>query len=639
MKLLRIIAGCLLLPVGIFAQGDSARSIPVEVYGFKNELRVDSGSACLIDPSKKLDIRDAVRLPFTGSAAVFFQQLRTNPSTADFWLKFGLQNNSDSSLRVYVYCGELDYIDLYFLEPGRAPRQVSGGDLRVRHDGSFIERNFSALPLLLSPRQQGEVYVKIKQRTQEPAFDGIGVYDTFSVYDSFVEQYDGNRYFIIFELLFQGILLCQIVYVFLQWLIIRRKEYKYYFLYLVFIAIYFLSKYESTLGLNLLFTHYPVLGIYLNKPLILIPYFLYFRFVRSFLDLPRYYPVMNRWIIRMEYFLLIYAVADLAYIVITFNLVVERWLYTFILLAIFITAFSFMVYLFGQKRKLINYILGGSLCVGLGNILGLIFTYFEYNLHWNIWFSNFLVFAQAGIVLEIFFFTAGLSYKSHAAELEKIKSQETLIEQLKANELLQAKMQQIRNNIAQDLHDDIGSTLSSISILSDLALKGKGPGPSDKTMHEINDSSILLMEKMDDIVWSINPKNDSLDHLLMRVRHFATTLFEAKDIDYSITIPENIGQLTFPVEYRQHIYLILKEAINNLVKYAEATRASIEVTCNDHALELCIRDNGKGFLAGNGTLGNGMLNMRNRAALMKADLEIHSVPGSGSSVTLRANIG
>ena len=133
-----------------------------------------------------------------------------------------------------------------------------------------------------------------------------------------------------------------------------------------------------------------------------------------------------------------------------------------------------------------------------------------------------------------------------SSEKEKIKSQENLIEQLKANELLQSKMQNIRNKIAQDLHDDIGSTLSSISILSNLAIKEKNTMQTISSMQEIKNSSVTLMEKMDDIVWSINPRNDSLENLLLRIKSFATALFEAKNIDYLISIQENIDEVKSP---------------------------------------------------------------------------------------------
>ncbi len=128
-------------------------------------------------------------------------------------------------------------------------------------------------------------------------------------------------------------------------------------------------------------------------------------------------------------------------------------------------------------------------------------------------------------------------------------------------------MQHIRNHIAQDLHDDIGSTLSSISILSNLALKSNHSGQTLATMHEIQNSSVNLMEKMDDLVWSINPRNDALENLLLRIKRVATVLFEARNIDYTIMIPANITEVKLPMEWRQHIHLILNEEIPNLVTY------------------------------------------------------------------------
>jgi len=276
--------------------------------------------------------------------------------------------------------------------------------------------------------------------------------------------------------------------------------------------------------------------------------------------------------------------------------------------------------------------------VGLGNIAGLVLTYLDENKHINFGVHNMLLFSQVGILLEILCFTAGLSYKNKSAEQEKIKSQEKLIEQLKANEQLQSKMQNIRNTIAQDLHDDIGSTLSSISILSNLALKEKDRTQTYEAISEINDSSINLMEKMDDIVWSINPRNDSLENLLSRIKRFATTLFEAKNIDYNITIQENINEVKLPMEYRQHIYLILKEAINNLVKYAHATKADIDVRFFDNRLSIFVKDNGKGFVVKEYFTGNGLLSMKNRAKLMQAVLDIDSRPDEGTIINLQIKI-
>ena len=200
------------------------------------------------------------------------------------------------------------------------------------------------------------------------------------------------------------------------------------------------------------------------------------------------------------------------------------------------------------------------------------------------------------------------------------------------------KLEKLRSRISTDLHDDIGSTLSSISILSDMTLNEQNKKQSAEMVQEIRTSSISLMEKMDDIVWSINPKNDSLENLMLRIKRFASRLFEAKDIDYSITIDESIKKVRLSMEYRQHIYLILKEAINNLVKYSAGTQALIIVKYESDLLKVTIKDNGKGFDQGKVSYGNGLLSMQNRSKWMKGELTITSLVDEGTTVFLKVKI-
>ncbi|GAC1429261.1 MAG: hypothetical protein NVSMB7_05960 [Chitinophagaceae bacterium] len=200
------------------------------------------------------------------------------------------------------------------------------------------------------------------------------------------------------------------------------------------------------------------------------------------------------------------------------------------------------------------------------------------------------------------------------------------------------QLERLRSKISTDLHDDIGSTLSSISILSDMALKEKNNCINAGMMEEIKENAVLLMEKMDDIVWSINPKNDSLENLLLRIRKSATRLFEARNMDYRIEIQDNIKTIRLPMDYRQHVYLVMKEASNNLVKYAEATEAIIRVSYRNNILEVTIEDNGKGFNSSLPCTGNGILNMQQRAGLMNAGLLIDSTPGRGTIISLRIKI-
>src|SRR6185437_5365580 len=126
-----------------------------------------------------------------------------------------------------------------------------------------------------------------------------------------------------------------------------------------------------------------------------------------------------------------------------------------------------------------------------------------------------------------------------------------------------------------------------------------------------------LLEKMDDIVWSINPRNDTLENLLLRVRRFGAQLFEARGIEYEIDIQPDIRHVRIRMADRQNVYLIMKEAINNLIRHSDATRARITVQAIRHMLVVRISDDGRGFDPQTDPMGNGIINMNNRAASMK----------------------
>ncbi|HAL83320.1 MAG TPA: hypothetical protein DCO83_14690 [Mucilaginibacter sp.] len=195
----------------------------------------------------------------------------------------------------------------------------------------------------------------------------------------------------------------------------------------------------------------------------------------------------------------------------------------------------------------------------------------------------------------------------------------------------------LRNKISTDLHDDIGSTLSSISILSEVAIREKEQ-KSKRMLGEINERSHQLMEKMDDIVWSISSKNDTVGNLFVRIQQFASTVLEAKDIDYEVRVPEGVKEIKLDMQRRQHIYLILKEAINNLIKYSGCKMACINADYAGGLLNIEIADNGRGFDTKTASSGNGLQNMQKRADAIRGHLLIASAPGSGTRIILSVEI-
>lgn len=193
----------------------------------------------------------------------------------------------------------------------------------------------------------------------------------------------------------------------------------------------------------------------------------------------------------------------------------------------------------------------------------------------------------------------------------------------------------IRNRISADLHDEIGSSLSGIGILGTMIRQNlPAEHPSGSMVERIVTEARQVSNSLDDIVWSINPNNDELSSLIARMNRYAAELFEASGITYQIAIPDSIQHLTLPMEKRQDLYLISKEAVNNLVKHAQATQASLKISVEQHHLYLEVSDNGVGFDPQAETQRNGVRNMLTRAKNLHGELTITSSPGRGTSLTL-----
>lgn len=203
------------------------------------------------------------------------------------------------------------------------------------------------------------------------------------------------------------------------------------------------------------------------------------------------------------------------------------------------------------------------------------------------------------------------------------------------------KLEKLRVNIARDLHDDIGSALGSINLLSENATRRLATNASVTEVagvfQKIGYSAQNMLDSMDDIIWTINPEKDSIEDLLIRMREFAIPLLEAKNIAFDMDM--QAAEVIRPsLEIKRNIYLVFKEAISNVVRHSDCTEASIKARFNAKSFYLQISDNGKGFDERTPNSRNGINNMRKRAHLSGAKLEIETGPGSGTTVRFFGNI-
>ncbi len=215
----------------------------------------------------------------------------------------------------------------------------------------------------------------------------------------------------------------------------------------------------------------------------------------------------------------------------------------------------------------------------------------------------------------------------------------------RVNELV--KRQAIRNKIAQDLHDNLGSTLSSISVYSEVARihgeKNEKENLND-LLEKISTTSTEMVTEMNDIVWAINPRNDSMDKIVQRMESFAKPLAAARNIAFDLQYDRSVLSVQLDMDKRKNFYLVFKEAVNNAIKYSAASKLSAQVIVKDSQLVLKVIDNGKGFIVekeitDEHASGNGIRNMRNRTTQMNGSLEINSQPGTGTSIWLSIPLG
>ncbi|HKS27410.1 MAG TPA: two-component regulator propeller domain-containing protein [Pyrinomonadaceae bacterium] len=205
------------------------------------------------------------------------------------------------------------------------------------------------------------------------------------------------------------------------------------------------------------------------------------------------------------------------------------------------------------------------------------------------------------------------------------------------------ELERVRTRIATDLHDDIGASLSRMAILSEVVKRQTGTNgeKSADMLTEIADSARGLVDSMSDIVWSIDPRRDDLRNVVQRVRQFASDVLEPRGIEWTFTVPEELNRLRLDPEQRRHLYLIFKEAINNISRHAEARRVSLSISFDSRRLVCEIKDDGRGFapkasqeLPSNGRGGHGLPNMQARAREIGGSMQVDSKPGGGTVLRL-----
>jgi signal transduction histidine kinase/ligand-binding sensor domain-containing protein len=203
------------------------------------------------------------------------------------------------------------------------------------------------------------------------------------------------------------------------------------------------------------------------------------------------------------------------------------------------------------------------------------------------------------------------------------------------------EIERVRTRIATDLHDDIGANLSRIAVLSEVARndrRGDGGGTSDQlaSIARISRESVAAMS---DIVWAINPKKDSLDDMVSRMRRFAGETLASCGVELDFHGPDHERGLKLDHETRRELFLIFKECVTNTVRHSGCSRAEVVLGVGGGRLVLALSDDGRGFDPSRPSEGNGLESMRRRATALEGTFEVDSAPGRGTCVKVTVPLG
>lgn len=395
-----------------------------------------------------------------------------------------------------------------------------------------------------------------------------------------------------------------------------NKIYIWYAIYLLAIGLFFLKHLETLSAVPILFGHFSWTLIATEMPWTGLITATYIQFILAFFKLRENQPTHYQWFKMYLWVSVVQISLSILFDLLFFNKNYSAPLFEIsqVLTAIFqIYGITVLAKTPGLPYRLV---LLGSIILTLTTGLTM---FLPYEMRKALLGSP-LGLIQIGTIVEVLLFSSALGFRMRQIEKDR-----------RANE-------RIRENISSDLHDEIGSTLSSIAILSEALQRKTARGDNHQSIGVITERTRQVMDTMSDIVWSVNPLNDKMNTVLLKMREFAVETLEAKEILLHFHTDEVLPTFRLAIEQRKDFYLFFKETINNVAKYSKAKNVWVELTNKDNKLSLSITDDGIGFDPMEVKKGNGLKNMQARAQQLGGQCFVRSGVGEGTTVLLTFSI-
>lgn len=522
--------------------------------------------------------------------------------------RFKAINNTGEPDSLYFFPGlHFENVLLYKIENGKA---IQLPVIRPQIEDSIAFRLFSILPqdtlTILA-----ECYpLRTYNNTFKPKLINPDFIKPFAL-----ELQLQKKDITVFTYIFCGLLLMMVLFSLANFLQGGNREFLYYAAYALFLGSMLFTKqfyYSRSNESNFFFEAYmdfvlQCLGIW---------FFMLFmvRFLETKRDFPFLHKLYMSGIILLPVVIVIYTFLHYSTVNYFWENALENYFTKNVLLVMMVI---FLVYAARNwHHKLLRYLFWGNLLYLLFGLLSLVIVLRGQSIKFPGIFGDSLVLYECGLLIELIFFLMGLTYKNRTQLIEQTKERERLKTENERKELekqvavMQAHQEE-RARISADIHDELGSGMTTIRLMSEIA-KNKMRENIPVEIEKISNSANEVLNKMNAIVWSMNSSNDTLDSLISYIRAYAIEFFDSTPVDCRVIMPENIPYKELSGDKRRNIFLCVKETLNNTLKHSKANRVNINISTNG-GLKITIADNGVGIDPEKiRRFGNGLKNIERR---------------------------
>ena len=437
----------------------------------------------------------------------------------------------------------------------------------------------------------------------------------------------------LFTYIFCGLLMMMILFSLANFLQGRNKEFFYYAAYAFFLGFMLFTKqfyYNQSNEINFFYESYldfvlQTLGIW---------FFLLFmvRFLETRKNFPFLHKLYMSGIIFLPVVIILYSVIHFSSIDYYWEYLLENYITKNLLLALMII---FLVYAVRNwHHKLLRYLFWGNLLYLVFAFASLLIVISRTSISLPGILNDSLVLYELGLLIELIFFLMGLTYKNKTQLIEqtteraRLKMENERKELEKQMAVLQAHQEE-RERISADIHDELGSGMTTIRLMSEIA-KNKLKENVPVEVEKISNSANEVLNKMNAIIWSMNSSNDTLDSLISYIRAYSIEYFDATPIECKVKMPDIIPFKEITGDKRRNIFLCVKETLNNTLKHSKATKVIINIETGPR-LKIQIADNGAGIDPEKiSRFGNGLKNIERR---MKAIGGTYSITNNNGTIT------